>query len=498
MLSWPGYDIDSFADIGVNATFQTLSTAACTSCETSADKSAYWSPTLYYKYPNGSFLEVPHGGGVVYYLGRGPNVNKTVPFPPGMMILTGDKSARSYDNTTMTYGTAQYPGRPIADRVSFACLTATDGVQQTVGINNTDCLNGLRAQVHYQSCWNGNDLYKADNSHVAYQSAIDDGICPPTHPVQLPHVFLEVLYNVNDVPNKTADGLFVFSQGDPTGYGFHADFQNGWDMKVQTNITIDCLATDNFGQISACPALQATQSDGYANNCPERPPQIGEATNGLISQLPGCITITYGPGAAPAASMSCPSTVPKPSITKTQDTVVPPTKLVAPGRLFGGLGHQYLGCYNDSAGGVRALNAYAYTNTTGMTVEMCQSICTSKGYGLHGVEYAQECHCDNKLNNNAVRGPLGCNWNCAGTMSQGLAATQEICGGYGYISVYNQTNFTVPAPVAKVGGYAYQGCLTDPNNGGGRSLLGPATTSAQMTNEMCVQFCQGKGQRYAG
>lgn len=77
--------------------------SACTSCEISADKSAYWSPTLYYSYANGSFLEVPHNGGVVYYLGRGPNVNKTIPFPKGVMILSGDAAARSYDKYTTTY-----------------------------------------------------------------------------------------------------------------------------------------------------------------------------------------------------------------------------------------------------------------------------------------------------------------------------------------------------------------------------------------------------------
>lgn len=162
----------------------------------------------------------------MYYIGRGAAQNNLVPFPPGLQMLTGDSLARSYDNTTMTWGNATYPGRPVADRVSFACLSTTPG-KETPGLNSTNCVNGLRAQIHYQSCWDGVNLYKSDNSHVAYMSQIDNGVCPPTHPVPFVHLFMEVNYSVNKI-NQTDGGRFVFSTGDTTGYGFHADFQNGW------------------------------------------------------------------------------------------------------------------------------------------------------------------------------------------------------------------------------------------------------------------------------
>jgi hypothetical protein len=95
---------------------------------------------------------------------------------------------------------------------------------------------------------------------VAYQSQIDDGICPPTHPKQIPHIFIEVNHGVINVPDQNSGGRFVFSQGDPTGYGFHADFQNGWDMDIQTYAVKNCLNTVDFGQISACPPLYATDT----------------------------------------------------------------------------------------------------------------------------------------------------------------------------------------------------------------------------------------------
>ena len=70
----------SISDIGPNSTYDTLRNASCTSCEIQADKSGYWTPQLYYRHSNGSFEEVPAGGMVVYYLGRGDNRTNIHPF----------------------------------------------------------------------------------------------------------------------------------------------------------------------------------------------------------------------------------------------------------------------------------------------------------------------------------------------------------------------------------------------------------------------------------
>lgn len=125
-------------------------------------------------------------------------------------MLSGDSGARSYHPSVLTYKDA----RPISDRVSFACLDVVSQ-SETPGMNNTSCRNGLRAQIHFQSCWDGVNMYKTDNSHVAYMSAIDNGVCPPGYPVQFVHLFFEVLYGVTNI--KQDGGKFVFSQGDTTG-----------------------------------------------------------------------------------------------------------------------------------------------------------------------------------------------------------------------------------------------------------------------------------------
>jgi len=146
----------------------------------------------------------------VYYEGRGDNRANIKPFPAGLRMLSGDALARSYNTSATLYQST----RPIADRISFACLAATPS-KESPHMNVTDCSNGLRAQVQFQSCWDGVHLYKEDNSHVAYMSGLDNGVCPPTHPVQFIHLFYEVLYSVNDI--KLDGGKFVFAHGDPTG-----------------------------------------------------------------------------------------------------------------------------------------------------------------------------------------------------------------------------------------------------------------------------------------
>jgi hypothetical protein len=80
----------------------------------------------------------------------------------------------------------------------------------------------------------------------------------------------------------------------------------------------------------------------------------------------------------------------------------------------------------------------------------------------------------------------------------------EICGGYGYMSIYNNTasadddpRLVPAAPKPSVGKYKLQGCLTDPARGG-RALNGPSTRNDAMTNDMCVKFCLGNQMRYSG
>ncbi len=141
-------------DINPNSTYATLQEAYCTSCEIQDDKSGYWTPLLYFKHSNGTYEEVPHTGTVVYYEGRGVTAYNITAFPPGYRVLSGTSGQRFYDNQTLTYSPpGQGPGRPIADRVSFACLDISGPIPETPWMARTNCSDGLRAQIQFPSCW---------------------------------------------------------------------------------------------------------------------------------------------------------------------------------------------------------------------------------------------------------------------------------------------------------------------------------------------------------
>ncbi|GAB7342552.1 hypothetical protein MBLNU457_g0730t1 [Dothideomycetes sp. NU457] len=502
------------SNIGVNATYESLLASECNSCEITADKSAYWTPLLYYAHNNGTFEEVPHGGSVIYYLGRGmlPDGSvKYTPFPKGFKMLSGNKAVRAYNQTGMTWGNATYPSRPIQDAVSFLCISDPIYPELPYMIANSSCTGGLRAQLHFQTCWNGIDLYKSDNSHVAHLNDIDNGVCPPGYPKLMPHLFIETDYSITSIPNLEDGGQFVLSMGDTTGYGFHGDFQNGWDMDIQEKAVAQCLSLeqDPSGTIDECPILMANDNTLYSVNCPEMPQQIGEPVHGLLDSLPGCVRLTSGPQAATAADMECPAGHPQPTITKTVDSTPLPTANPAIGSLYGNKYNRYLGCGNDtyqsSLGGLRLLNADSMTNDN-MTIQMCQTYCTSNGYRLSGVEYGNQCFCDLTVNPTGhFYGGLntfsGCNALCPGDKSQ-------ICGGPALMNVYNNTDprmkvtnntansvIQMTAPVAKFD-KNYIGCYSD---NGPRTLNGTSTYDlTNMTVANCAAYCANANTPYYG
>lgn len=121
--------------------------------------------------------------------------------------ISGCSNHKTNCESVQTWGDERNPPRLVAEAVNFACLGAK-ALPEANGLNNTfwkpfECVNGLRAQIHFPTCWNGVDLYKVDGSHVAHLSQIDNGVCSPSHPHQLPHIFLETLYSVDSIPGDT-------------------------------------------------------------------------------------------------------------------------------------------------------------------------------------------------------------------------------------------------------------------------------------------------------
>ena len=490
------HSIAGAVNIGVNTSYSDLMQSRCTSCSVSTDKSAYWTPQLFYQFANGSFTPVPHSGTVVYYLDRGVNARNIEPFPPGFKMLSGDAGVRSYDDTTLTNYGNPYQGRPIADRVSFACLDVSGPSKEQPYMWRTDCSNGMRAQIHFQSCWNGGP-YKADQSHVAYMSEIDNGVCPPTHPRQLAHVFFEVLYNVNEVAKETG-GRFVLAQGDTTGYGFHGDFLAGWDPDVQLAAIKQCMNIPNSdGSIASCPPLHANENQFAGSNCPEQPPIINEQVKGIFAKLPGCNNVTSGP--ARAASGGCtaaPPTINKVNLTSSSEIL----DLTSAAKV----GHwQYIGCQADN-GVVKALSTAKYNDSHNMTIDSCVAFCKSKNLPLAGMEFGSECYCGSQL---STISPLRNATSCTSLNTALMSCTgnnTQYCGAPSLLTIFNDTGSSTPGstgvtsgPTMPVPGKTtvskntgiYLGCFAEPN--GGRALsLDRTSDSTTMTNNQCAAYCQ--------
>lgn len=288
------------------------------------------------------------------------------------------------------------------------------------------------------------------------------------------------------------------------GYGYHGDFINGWNSTVQALAVANCLATDNAGQISACPYLQESDTDGYSRNCPLRKPPVNETVLGLLQKLPGCNNVTNGPSNATPQDWTCPSSVAPPYVTPTVNSVAQHTVRPSIGSFYPtGTQQKYLGCFNDTTGGQRALNG-KQTSTGTMDIPACQTYCNSHGYRLSGVEYGTECYCGNTITNSANTGNLiggfdRCTWLCSGTIAR-ENGTQEVCGGYAAISIYNNTDPLFGKTSSQPYPGDYLGCATDGTPT--RALQGASTSGSGMTVDLCAAFAQkgnnGAGYKYFG
>lgn len=415
---------------GYTETFEDARSSSCTSCPITADYSNYWSPTLYYEGQDGTFTKASQmdtpgslGGMTVYYLQRGgPNNDTLLAFPEGFRMIAGNPFKRNFTNDFA------------ADAISFVCLDYDGGSSSPMqALPTTPCPNGMRAQVFFPSCWDGVNLDSPDHSsHVSYPAigSNDNGICPESHPFHLVSLFYEVTYNTSAFPwwegNHGTGQPYVFAMGDPTGYGFHGDFINGWDVPTLQKAVDNC--DDAGGVMQNCPYFEFF--DPADNQLCKLPHTVDEDIYGPFDALPGCnpVTTTYEAALAafvadcPVASIGAPEIV-FTDVSRTMDWA-------------------YIGCIVDPASSsTRTLNGAGagYTNEYNTdqsmtTVEWCLDMCNSKGFLYGGLEDGHQCFCDNTLADGREPVPYSwCQQPCVGNSSQ-------YCGGAQLVSLYKSCN----------------------------------------------------------
>jgi hypothetical protein len=295
----------------MDATYEDLTAeGACTSCAVTQDKSAYWTPALYFVYSNGSSVMVPQVGGLLaYYLYYLDDVKA---FPEGFQVVTGNKNARSFNGSFPDAPLSSWPTQPddqawLTQRaLGFNCLNYKDPSKTEPSLYrhefpsksfmDQNCLSGMRLEIGFPSCGTGEPDSDNHKSHVAYPSLVKEGNCPDTHPVHYPFLFFETIWATQMFAGE--DGEFALSHGDPTGNGYHGDFIMGWESEDFLQKALDVCQNDS-GRIEDCPLFNI-QPDADADKCAFEIPEVlvDENVRNMQEGIPMGVPMQYGPADA--------------------------------------------------------------------------------------------------------------------------------------------------------------------------------------------------------
>jgi len=319
---------------------------------------------------------------------------------------------------------------------------------------------------------------------MAYPSGVSTGSCPPGFPKRLVTLFYEVTFQVDAFKNmwqNSSQSPFVFSQGDPTGFGFHGDFINGWDIDVLQKAVDTCTASS--GLLQDCPIFNLKTNQ----NC-HQTAQVNEVVTGKLATLPGCNPVTY----ANSASPSCPGLTTPQMISTHQayeGNVVPPGAFSLAGTpqvMNTYKSWTTMGCYSDATGSRVLPNGVGQASNN--TVAICLDACQASGYKYGGLEYAGECYCGDTMTATQLS-YQSCDMSCQ-------ANSTQLCGGSSAIQIYSNSGITAPSipQSSKDGSYHYVGCYIDNSN----HIIKGTGNNANNTIEGCVASCASKQHTYAG
>ena len=177
--------------------------AAGTTCTRSADKAAYWMPTMKW---NGETLDSRRA--VFYYRAGGKDHTKVKPFPAGLKVVT-----------------------PYGEMVSWRC-----GHKGEEKKPPSRCSGGkLGVRIIFPDCSNGKHDSYNHRAHMAYSRQIDGKVrCPSSHPISVPVLTMNVTF-----PLPTSQGPARLSSGKPST--MHADFFNAWKQTVLNDLVKRCI-----------------------------------------------------------------------------------------------------------------------------------------------------------------------------------------------------------------------------------------------------------------
>jgi hypothetical protein len=202
---------DFFGNRTTNA-FSTVKTLkrGTTTCVNKGDLSGYWTPSLRV---NGVLVNPTRIS--AYYQSAGKPFASIKTPPKGLKIVAGSAAATAPQGVKIT---------------SWDC--ADDNTVPN-GTTVPTCPLGTTAlHVNFPDCWDGRNLDAPDHkSHLAYTGK--GKVCPPTHPIMLPRLRLNVRYPTTGGPTA------VLASGGQ--YSGHADFFNAWKPSELKRLVRKCI-----------------------------------------------------------------------------------------------------------------------------------------------------------------------------------------------------------------------------------------------------------------
>jgi hypothetical protein len=222
---------------------------------------------------------------------------------------TPDEQLRPPNQKSWTYADKEQQARA-GNMIGFNCLHYDAGFDENAlarhympekAFLDANCYNGIRAELMFPTCWNGELDSPNHKDHVAYPRDARNGPCPSGFEQRLPALFYETIYQTQLFARS--DGEFVFANGDPTGYGYHGDFYSGWEGTTLQDAIDNTACTNGLstGEQTACPVLDIKPDSEIMTCKMETPEGLQNEKLSLVGGLPGNVEVSRGPDWADVA-----------------------------------------------------------------------------------------------------------------------------------------------------------------------------------------------------
>ena len=212
--------------IDANSTAKSIATSGNSTCRGGTiNRSAYWVPTMI-DTRTGAPLAPMFESNFYYKTGYSVAPGMIQPMPEGLRMIAGDASGK--------------PETPSVG-VSYACVWNGGNSDWQKSIP-TDCPargdSWLIMGVDFPQGWDGVNLDSPDHkSHMSNPVDVrrnNSGRCPSSHPVAIPQIAYQILYQVK-VSGETRYWRLSSDDYDlnkPAGYSGHGDWFNGWKSEI--------------------------------------------------------------------------------------------------------------------------------------------------------------------------------------------------------------------------------------------------------------------------